>query len=134
MTCFLMQMVLMEEGTFCNFTWLWINNSSTNHSFSNLFETNTFQTRTHWGAQFRNWFTVDICQYSNIHELICMIVKKNMKCITEFLKIRSWYVHVFDFKIIINLEHEDFTNWINSFEHRQIPTTVKCRTYFPNES
>ena len=35
-------------------------------------------------------------------------------------------MHVLDFKVIVDAEHEDFSNGINTFEDRQIPTTIEA--------
>ena len=132
--CRLMQVVLVEEGTVGKVSWLGFNDASTDHAFPSEFESNVRQRITPDLLHFIDGLTVDATQDRDVHELFGVVVEQHVEGFAKLLEVSGGNLDVFDFEVVVHLEHQHLPHRVDALEHGQVPAAVQHGADFPDET
>ena len=108
----------MKEGTLGNFAGLWVHHRTTNHPLTRHFEADALEGFLCRLVERGDRLAVEIRQNRNINELCGMIFQQNLESGAELIEVRRWDVQIFDFEVVVDLEHQHLPDGVHAFENR----------------
>ena len=129
----LVKVVLVEQGPLGDFSRLWINDRTTDHTLAGHLETNAFQRSPRGFIEGRDGLAVEVGKHADVDQLGGVIVKQNVERLTELVKVSGRDVQVFDFEVVVDLEHQHLADGVDALENWKVPAAVQHAANLPNE-